>query len=74
VAKRRKDEMIERLSHESVETMERVLENASKLEVPIELDGIVYFIPKPISDLIDALANQAGIDNPEFEKNGKEGN
>tara|TARA_R100000152_G_C6766361_1_gene191344 strand:- start:390 stop:605 length:216 start_codon:yes stop_codon:yes gene_type:complete len=58
------DGVIERLVNEDLKTMTRVLENASKEEVPIEVDGMVYLIPKPISDLIDHLAIQAGIDNP----------
>tara|TARA_R100000458_G_C8258275_1_gene234068 strand:+ start:267 stop:482 length:216 start_codon:yes stop_codon:yes gene_type:complete len=58
------DGVIERLVNQDLKTMTRVLENASKEEVPIEVDGMVYLIPKPISDLIDHLAIQAGIDNP----------
>ena len=58
------DGIIDRLKNEEVEVMYRVLENASQEEVPIEVDGMVYLIPKPIIDLIDHLALQAGIDKP----------
>ena len=61
---RNDDGIIERLKDQDVDVMYKVLENASKEEVPIEVDGMVYFIPKPISDLIDSLAIQAGIDSP----------
>ncbi len=65
MANRRNDGLIEKLANQPVEVMEKVLANASKELMPIEIDGIVYHIPKPISDLIDALSIQAGLDNPE---------
>mgnify|MGYP003152767113 CR=1 FL=1 len=55
------DTIIEPLSHTDVETMEKVLSNAAERDVAIEVDGIVYYIPKPISDLIDSLAAQADV-------------
>tara|TARA_R100001463_G_scaffold131363_1_gene191310 strand:- start:946 stop:1176 length:231 start_codon:yes stop_codon:yes gene_type:complete len=67
VAKKRndkKDSAIERLMGQPIEVMEKVLENASKKDVPIEVDGVVFYIPKPVSDLIDHLAVQAGLDEP----------
>tara|TARA_R100000656_G_C3897179_1_gene117917 strand:+ start:114 stop:332 length:219 start_codon:yes stop_codon:yes gene_type:complete len=65
VAKRNdRDSVIEPLSHTSIEMMEKVLQNASESKVPIEVDGIVYYIPKPISDLIDSLAAQLDINPP----------
>jgi hypothetical protein len=59
-----RDGVIEALQKSSIETMETVLSNASKNKVPIEVDGIVYYIPKPISDLIDSLASQLDINPP----------
>ena len=61
---RNDDGVSERLKDQELDVMYKVLENASQQEVPIEVDGMVYFIPKPISDLIDSLAIQAGIDSP----------
>ena len=61
---RNDDGVIERLKDQDVDVMFKVLENAAQQEVPIEVDGMIYFIPKPISDLIDSLALQAGIDSP----------
>jgi hypothetical protein len=60
---RNEDGVIERLKDQDIDVMYKVLENASQQEVPIEVDGMVYFIPKPISDLIDSLAIQAGVDS-----------
>jgi len=61
---RNDDGVIERLKDQDIDVMFKVLENAAQQEVPIEVDGMIYFIPKPISDLIDSLALQAGIDSP----------
>lgn len=59
----RSDSVIERLMNQPVEVMEKVLDNASQKDVPIELDGVVYYIPKPVSDLIDHLYLQASIED-----------
>tara|TARA_R110000744_G_scaffold8350_1_gene27833 strand:+ start:444 stop:656 length:213 start_codon:yes stop_codon:yes gene_type:complete len=53
--KRESDEVIEKLMNLPIGVMEKVLENASSGLIPIEIDGIIYRIPKPISDLIDSL-------------------
>lgn len=49
------DSAIERLMNQPIEVMEKVLEGASKKNVPIEVDGVIYHIPKAVSDLIDHL-------------------
>ncbi len=41
--------------NQPIEVMEKVLEGASKKNVPIEVDGVIYHIPKAVSDLIDHL-------------------
>ena len=64
VANRKNDEVIEKLANQPLEVMEKVLANASRELYPIEIDGIVYHIPKPVSDLIDAISIQAGLDDP----------
>lgn len=61
----KKDSAIERLMGQPIEVMEKVLSNASKQDVAIEVDGVVYHIPKPVNDLIENLAVQAGLDNPQ---------
>lgn len=60
----RSDSVIERLMNQPVEVMEKVLTNASQKDVPIELDGVVYYIPKPVSDLIDYLYLQTTQEDP----------
>ena len=55
MSKRRSDEAIEPLLNVPVDVMEKILENASSGLIPVEIDGIVYRIPKAISDLIDSL-------------------
>ena len=59
----RSDSVIERLMNQPVEVMEKVLDNASQKDVPIELDGVVYYIPKPVSDLIDYLYLQKNVED-----------
>ena len=61
-ARHNTDEVIEPLMNATKETMIKILGNASKKSVPIEVDGIVYYIPKPVSDLVDGLANMAGVE------------
>ena len=62
------DGLIDRLANQPIEVMEKVLSNASRQNVAIEVDGVVYHIPKPVSDLIDNLAIQAGLEEPEKPK------
>jgi|TARA_R110002167_G_scaffold112850_1_gene285546 hypothetical protein len=62
------DGIIDTLANQPFEVMEKVLSNASKQDVAIEVDGVVYHIPKPVSDLIDNLAVQAGLDEPDKTK------
>ena len=50
--------------NQPLEVMEKVLSNASQKDVPIEVDGVVYYIPKPISDLIDHLYIQISQEDP----------
>lgn len=57
-----RDEVIEPLMNTSKETMYKILGNAAAQDVPIEVDGIVYHIPKAVSDLVDGLADMAGVD------------
>lgn len=56
------DGLIEELSNVPIDTVRKILGNASKNKVPVEVDGIVYYIPKAVSDLISSLADQAGIE------------
>ena len=46
---------IKSLQNKSIEKMENHLEKASRGLVPIEIDGIVYFIPISVQELIDSL-------------------
>tara|TARA_R100001463_G_scaffold104328_1_gene158907 strand:- start:260 stop:493 length:234 start_codon:yes stop_codon:yes gene_type:complete len=68
VAKNLKDERgdsaIERLMNQPLEVMEKVLSNASQKNVPIEVDGVVYYIPKAVSDLINHLYIQISKEDP----------
>jgi len=51
--------VINPLRNESLEKMEKVLSKASRGQVPIEIDGIVYYIAKSVQELIDNLYAQA---------------
>lgn len=53
--------VIKPLENVSFEKMEYVLSKASSGLVPIEIDGIVYYIPKSVQELIDSLYEQAAI-------------
>lgn len=55
MANQENDGLIEKLANQPLDVMEKVLSNASQKNVPIQLDGIIYYIPKAISDLIDNL-------------------
>lgn len=55
MANQENDGLIEKLANQPLDVMEKVLSNASQKNVPIQLDGIIYHIPKAISDLIDNL-------------------
>ena len=41
--------------------MEKVLSKATRGLVPIEIDGVVYYIPRSVQELIDSLHEQAVI-------------
>ncbi len=47
--------VITALKNKSIERMEYHLKKASRGLVPIEIDGIVYFIPISVQELIDSL-------------------
>ena len=65
MANQKNDEVIEKLANQPLEVMEKVLANASSELCPIQIDGIVYHIPKAVNDLIDAISIQAGLDDPQ---------
>ena len=51
--------VIQPLQNEPISKMEKVLSNASKGLVPIEIDGIVYYIHSVVQELIDSLHAQS---------------
>tara|TARA_Y100000034_G_C6875893_1_gene400554 strand:- start:964 stop:1149 length:186 start_codon:yes stop_codon:yes gene_type:complete len=50
--------VIKPLEHKTIEKMEFLLSKAARGLVPIEIDGIVYYIPKSVQELIDSLSEQ----------------
>ena len=51
--------VIQPLENEPISKMEKVLSNASKGLVPIEIDGTVYYIHSVVQDLIDSIYVQS---------------
>jgi len=51
--------VIQPLQNEPISKMEKVLSNASKGLVPIEINGIVYYIHSAVQDLIDSIYVQS---------------
>ena len=51
--------VIQSLENEPVSKMKKVLSNASKGLVPIEIDGTVYYIHNVVQDLIDSIYVQS---------------
>ena len=51
--------VIQPLQNEPISKMEKVLSNASKGLVPIEIDGTVYYIHSAVQELIDSIYVQS---------------
>ena len=61
--------VIKPLENDSISKMEKVLSKAARGLVPIEIDGIVYYIPQSVQELIDSLHSQAtGQDHSAYTK------
>jgi len=58
--------VIQPLENESISKMEKVLSKASKGLVPIEIDGVVYYIHSAVQELIDSIYIQT--QQPEHRK------